>query len=165
MNVICSMVVTANGCIAQRDGRSVSSSADWDNFSRLASRYNNFVIGRKTLEASPEAFDQIKCEHKIVISERNDFDVPLGFKRFTSPKDAIHGVKGKIDTMLLVGGGELNSSFAEQDLINELILTIEPKIVGTGKKVFESGDLHLNLSLKSAEDLGDDRLRVSYSVV
>ncbi len=164
MNVICSMVVSSNGYIARKDGSSVSTKEDWDYFARRASRYNNFVIGRKTLEASPHAFDNIKCEHKIVISADKKFKVPLGFTRYISPEDVMNGLKGKIDTLYLVGGGELNNSFAERGLINKLILTIVPRIVGRGAKLFQTGGPHLNLELENAEDLGSDRLRVSYAV-
>ena len=48
--------------------------------------------------------------------------------------------------MLLVGGGTINGLFLKQNLVDELYLTIEPKLFGKGKNIIE-GQL-LNASLK-----------------
>ncbi len=49
----------------------------------------------------------------------------------------------------LVGGGELLQSFIEEKLVDELIITIAPTILGEGIPLFKKGDYQLNLSLKS----------------
>jgi diaminohydroxyphosphoribosylaminopyrimidine deaminase/5-amino-6-(5-phosphoribosylamino)uracil reductase len=71
-----------------------------------------------------------------------------------------------ISSVLVEGGGGIYSSFAREDLIDELHLFIAPKIIGNGKKIF--GELTtdnlteaLQLNLISANLSGED-LHVIY---
>jgi dihydrofolate reductase len=48
----------------------------------------------------------------------------------------------------LVGGGELIHSFLKENLVDELILTIAPVILGTGIPLFKENDLEQKLELK-----------------
>lgn len=48
----------------------------------------------------------------------------------------------------VVGGGELLHSFLKEKLIDELILTVAPTLIGNGIPLFKEDDLHLELSLK-----------------
>lgn len=47
----------------------------------------------------------------------------------------------------IVGGGDLLQSFIEEKLVNELILTIAPTLLGKGIPLFGEGDYQLDLSL------------------
>jgi len=47
----------------------------------------------------------------------------------------------------LVGGGELLQSFIKDGLVDELIVTIAPTIIGKGIPLFKEGDYQLDLSL------------------
>lgn len=47
----------------------------------------------------------------------------------------------------LVGGGELIYSFIKEKLVDELIITIAPVLIGRGIPLFKQGDFELNLSL------------------
>lgn len=49
----------------------------------------------------------------------------------------------------LVGGGELIHSFIKKNLVDELIVTVAPVILGEGVPLFKGGDYKLNLNLKS----------------
>ncbi|WP_243292151.1 dihydrofolate reductase family protein [Bacillus sp. FJAT-47783] len=63
--------------------------------------------------------------------------------RFTkSLKDA----EGK--NIWIVGGGDLLHTFLKEKLVDELILTVAPKIIGEGIPLFKAGDYQLDLSLK-----------------
>lgn len=48
----------------------------------------------------------------------------------------------------IVGGGELLHSFIQEKLMDELILTIAPTIIGNGIPLFKEGDHQLDLLLK-----------------
>lgn len=49
----------------------------------------------------------------------------------------------------IVGGGNLLHPFMKEKLIDELIVTIAPVIIGKGIPLFQEGDYQVNLSLKS----------------
>jgi dihydrofolate reductase len=48
----------------------------------------------------------------------------------------------------IVGGGDLLHTFLKEKLVDELILTIAPTIIGEGIPLFKVGDYQLDLSLK-----------------
>ncbi|WP_404451912.1 dihydrofolate reductase family protein [Virgibacillus necropolis] len=48
----------------------------------------------------------------------------------------------------IVGGGELLHSFIQEKLVDELIITVSPSLLGKGVPLFREGDYQLDLSLK-----------------
>lgn len=48
----------------------------------------------------------------------------------------------------IVGGGDLLHTFLKEKLVDELILTVAPKIIGEGIPLFKAGNYQLDLSLK-----------------
>lgn len=48
----------------------------------------------------------------------------------------------------IVGGGELLSSFMKEQLLDELIVTVSPVLLGSGIPLFKEGQYHADLSLK-----------------
>jgi dihydrofolate reductase len=160
MKVICSMVVSIDGFIANEAGDSVSTSPDWEEFRKLAKQYNNFVVGRNTFAKGN--LDNIDCDFKIIVSTR-----PVAASKFIvadSPEDVLSNLSGKVDTIYLVGGGQLNTAFLRAGLINELVLTIQPKIIGNGTKVFDELGVESELSLLESEELNDNRVKLRYEV-
>ncbi|WP_176462525.1 dihydrofolate reductase family protein [Paenibacillus odorifer] len=74
-----------------------------------------------------------------------------------------------IDELMLEGGGVLNGSFLNEDLIDELSLVIVPIVDGASNSVtlFEMDSSmkqqpSANFSLKSVEKLADDGLWLKY---
>ncbi len=67
---------------------------------------------------------------------------------------------------LLAGGSKIYSAFAAAGLIDEIYLTIEPKVFGTGKPLFVDENFELNLELISSEKLNEaGTLLLKYGVV
>jgi dihydrofolate reductase len=54
---------------------------------------------------------------------------------------------------LLVGGATINGLFLKHNLVDELFLTIEPKIFGSGKNMTEGKLLNSKLQLKSVKKI------------
>ncbi|MED3656019.1 dihydrofolate reductase family protein [Heyndrickxia sporothermodurans] len=52
----------------------------------------------------------------------------------------------------IVGGGELLHSFIQENLVDELIVTVAPTIIGKGISLFKEGDYQLDLSLKGTRN-------------
>lgn len=68
------------------------------------------------------------------------------------------------DHVILIGGARINSLFAQESLIDEMILTYCPKIFGTGLDVF-SEEVLMDLKLLSVEQLDENVLRMHYKVL
>ena len=65
---------------------------------------------------------------------------------------------------LLGGGAVINSLFLKYKLINEIILTIEPKIFGKGISLF-SEENEINLELKEILKLNKNSILIKYRVL
>ncbi|MFS0673576.1 dihydrofolate reductase family protein [Ornithinibacillus sp. 179-J 7C1 HS] len=48
----------------------------------------------------------------------------------------------------IVGGGELLQSFIQEKLVDEIIITVAPTLIGNGIPLFREGEYNLDLSLK-----------------
>lgn len=58
--------------------------------------------------------------------------------------------KGK--NIWIVGGGELLQSFIKEKLVDELILTVAPTLIGKGIPLFKKGDYQIDLLLKGTRN-------------
>jgi riboflavin biosynthesis pyrimidine reductase len=68
--------------------------------------------------------------------------------------------------MLLLSGEKLNYEFLSKNLIDEIILTLEPRIFGTGKSLTAGGGLDADLELINYEKLNDKgTLLLTYKVL
>lgn len=65
---------------------------------------------------------------------------------------------------ILAGGALVNSLFAEEGLIDEIIVTISPKIFGHGLSLF-SREISMDLKLEGLERIGQDLVCLTYQVV
>lgn len=154
------MVMSLDGFIADSKGATVSDPDDWVSFAINANHYKNFVIGRGTNRNG--GLDNIDCEYKVMVSSR-PYDKE-GFLHATSPENVIELLKDKVETIYLVGGGTLNASFAKAGLIDELVITITPKVIGSGIRLFEMDDTILELELFEQELLDNDRIQLTYKI-
>ncbi|MDR3559650.1 MAG: dihydrofolate reductase family protein [Candidatus Pacebacteria bacterium] len=67
------------------------------------------------------------------------------------------------ESAVLGGGAYINGLFLQHGLIDEIIVTIEPKIFGEGLGLFK-GDFDVDLKLKSIEKINDDSIVLRYAV-
>ena len=132
-------VVSADGKMTQGDDSQVrhwSSSEDYEHFSAIMSQHQVVVMGRKTYEAvrpkpQPERLRVVLTTHP---QKWQSEQVP-GSLEFTSesPKDLVTRLEAAGHTkLMLVGGAQTNAVFLEAGLVNELQLTVEPMLFGSG---------------------------------
>ena len=164
------MAVSANGLIATSDGsEDFLSHQNWLQFVKRAKEAGCFIYGRKTYEAvikwDPSYLAELKSVRKMVISSTN-FEPQAGFTLAKSPEAALEILKAEGFTAAIVtGGATINSAFAKLGLIDEVILDINPALIGTGVPIFAPTDLNLNLQLRKTENIADGIVEVSYKVV
>ena len=82
-----------------------------------------------------------------------------------SPKEIVANLeKEGFGEAILAGGAKINSLFAEENLIDEIIVTISPKIFGTGMSLFSS-ELSLELELKEMKQSDRNLVFLKYNVL
>lgn len=63
----------------------------------------------------------------------------------------------------IVGGGELLQDFLKEKLVDEIIVTVAPSIMGKGIPLFKKGDYQLDLTLKGTRNF-NQFVELHYSV-
>lgn len=66
--------------------------------------------------------------------------------------------------VILGGGAEINTLFAQENLIDEIVLTISPLVFGNGISLF-SDEVDLKLQLQELTTVDDDLVCVRYKVL
>ena len=162
MKVIMVMLVSVDGKTTFGDNQNIyswSSIEDQKQFFSLIKKNNLIVMGRITYDASQPVIKIKKGKLRIVLtrSPKKYLNQTIkGQLEFTdeSPENLLKrlsllGYK----KMLLVGGGTINGLFLIQNLVDELYLTIEPKIFGRGKNIVEGQLLNTSLKLISVKKI------------
>lgn len=158
------MAMTVDGKIA----KDKTQFADWTSredkklFVEISKAHGVIMMGANTFQTFPAP---LKGRLNVVFSEIDN-----------EPQEGVKWVKGEPEKVLeelealgyksaLLGGGSfLNSLFLEKKLISEIILTVEPKIFGTGISLFNK-DLNADLRLLEIKKLNDDTLMLKYQVI
>ena len=166
------MAISANGFIARENGNEDFLSHDnWEKFCELAREFGNFVVGRKTYEAVKNwddgyNFDDLVGVEKVVISQDKNLELDEGYTLATSPSDALEKLSQKgFKKVLVTGGGNINSAFTKENLLDEIILNVEPVFVGKGIPLFASEDFELKAKLTSVSKLGASIVTLHYEIL
>ena len=128
------------------------------------------VLGSTTYDADP--IKPAPTHHLIIITrtpEKYKDDEVMGQLEFTceSPSQLVARYRESgLTQMLVAGGSQLATSFLRAQLIDELWLTIEPKIFGTGKNLVANEDMDIDLKLISVEQANEQgTLMIKYAVI
>lgn len=169
MKVTLFMASSINGVIATRDGKEdFLSHQNWLEFVRLAKEKGAWIYGRKTMENVSswpnEYLNDLKGIEKVVIS--NSLSEAEGWSIARSPRQALELLKEKgFSQVILAGGAQLNAAFAKEGLIYEIVLNLDPSIVGEGKNIFDPVNLELKLNLIGSKQLPEGIVQLHYQVI
>lgn len=170
MKIILFMATSLNGMIAGKDGNEdFLSHANWESFGKLAKEHGCFIIGRKTYEAVQKwpyyNYNDIEAKLKVVVSTGKDLKLAPPFLVVNSPKGAIEkAVAMNFESAILTGGSTINSAFLNENLIDEVVINIEPAIVGCGIPLFAEKDIKKRLTFVESVRIANDILQVKYKV-
>ncbi len=158
------MAITVDGKIA----KDKTQFADWTSledkklFVEISKAHGVIMMGENTFKTFPAP---LKNRLNVVFSENENQPAVAGVKWVKGEPEK---VLKELETLgyksaLLGGGSFLNSLFLEKKLITEIILTIEPKIFGSGLSLFNR-DLDANLKLLEVKNLNENTLMLRYQV-
>lgn len=175
MKVTMVMLVSVDGKTTQGNNKNVytwSSKEDQKHFFSLIKKNNLIVMGRATYDASKSVIEIEKGKLRIVLTQspKEYLNQTIeGQLEFTdeNPKELLKRLTALgYKEMLLVGGGTINGLFLKQNLVNELYLTIEPKIFGSGKNVVDKQSLDISLKLISIKKMNKTgTLLLKYKII
>lgn len=163
MKIILAMVLSVDGKSTKGDlsDQSWASNEDKIHLSKLVSENNLILMGGKTYESAKDHIKPKEGKLRIVVTrdpEKFSGDKIDGQLEFRNQpiQDLIQTLENRgFKQMLLLSGEGLNKQFLEANLIDEIILTIEPKIFGKGHGMIADTKLDLNLKLLSFEKLNE----------
>ena len=156
------MLMTVDGKTTQGDNENIytwTSPEDQKHFFSLIKKNNLIVMGRKTFEASRPVIKLEKGKLRIVLThhpEKYSKESVKGQLEFSNetPEKLVKRMEGfGYKKILLVGGATINGLFLKENLVDELYLTIEPKIFGSGKNIVEGQLLDRFLQLINVKKL------------
>ena len=160
------MAITVNGYIAKENNETPWSDEEWSIFSSFIKERRNIIIGRNTYNLMKEEneFDKIGNPVVVVISKNKIIDENI--ISVSSPKQAIDILKEKgFDIVVIAGGGQLNSSFLKEGLVDEIYLDVEPLIFGKGIKLFSDDDFDVKLELLDVGKMSQNLVQLHYKVL
>ena len=157
MDVILLMATTLDGKIARNDSQFVdwSGSADKAYFVKVTREAGVMIMGSKTYDTIgkplPGRLNIVMTRDKGRVSDADNLV-------FTdqSPEEILKELEeGGFKSVVLIGGGVVNSLFADRGLITHMHITIVPRVFGTGLPLFNNElDMELGLLEDRELDLG-----------
>ncbi len=171
MKVIMCMAQTVNGMIARENyDEDFLSHINWEVFVKLAEEMGCFIIGKKTYDvyqakkSEEYSFDNLSTK-KIIVSRDKKSKLLEGYTLANSPKDALRKAsESGFTRVLLTGGGALNSAFMKAGLVDEVIINVEPYVLGRGVRIFSEETFENKLELIEMRELKAGVVQVHYKI-
>lgn len=166
MKLILMMAQSVDGIIAKHNHHfpDWTSSADKKLFKRITSESGVLIMGSRTyITIGKPLPDRLN-----VVYTRHPERLPKGDNVVFTDKDPNMLIadltRQGYKTAVLTGGTAVNSMFIRDQLIDEILLTIAPKLFGLGLSLFAE-DIEVDLKLIESRLLDDDTVLVRYRVL
>lgn len=168
MRVIIICAITIDGKIARdsKDPIDWTSKEDKKIFTTETKKAGVIVMGHNTHKSIGHPLK----ERLNVVLTREDLtkNNQPGLLEFTSQKpQALLNELSKrgFETVFVIGGSQINSLFLKEDLVNEIWLTLAPKIFGHGIGLTNGLDVEKNLEFIESRNLEGGLLNLKYKVL
>jgi len=164
------MGISINGYIARQNGDVKWNSPEgWKSFYDHGKQAGNYIMGANTYLAAVADGDFPFAGVLNIVMVHQEIEKEWGpqviFTKKT-PREVLAEVEQKgFETALVIGGGKLNSSFASENLIDEVYIDIEPTAFGKGVPLFEGSDFEMNLRLIETKQLSSNTIQLHYQVI
>jgi dihydrofolate reductase len=161
------VAVTVDGKIARNDHELVrwTSPEDKEFFRSETKRIGALIVGKRTFDTFP---GPLPGRMHIVMTRKTD-GLPTNnpLVRFTdqTPERILEmlGTEG-MQEVVIAGGSTIYTMFLKERLLDELVITVEPKIFGAGVSLFSESCEH-SLVLRSQRMLNENSILLHYSII
>lgn len=155
------MVTSIDGVIARsadENSFTWNSKEDRIHFREMTKRIGTVVLGSNTFRAA--GAKALAERHNVVLtSDSGKFsEIDAETTEFVSgsAKEIYEILKKKdIEHAALIGGGNVNNQFLAAGLVDDIYLTIEPRVFGAGIHLAGAEKLEVALKLESVEKLNE----------
>jgi dihydrofolate reductase len=173
MKIVLIFVSTLDGKVTKWGDPHVqtwSSQKDHDYFQKTWNASQIIIMGSNTFNVEPP---KLSKDHILIIMTTHPLEYKnkevFGQLEFTdeAPSTLISRLReGGYERVLVVGGPHISTSFLKDQLIDELWLTIEPKIFGVGGNFVIEEKLDISLNLESYENVNKrGTLILKYTII
>jgi dihydrofolate reductase len=135
-------------------------------FMQHAIKTGNVIIGRKTADLmlqNPMAAQAFSGVEIIVLSTK--LKSLAKYAIASSPRVALdHLSKKGFSDALVAGGPEIYSAFLMENLINEMLININPKVTGNGEQFLSPNGTTMNVNLTELNKLTENVVQLRYKV-
>jgi len=169
MRVFILAVMTADGFIARGTDEF---SMDWASkederlFVRLTKEAGVIVMGSATAQTVIEAGRRLPGRRKLVYTRQPGKITAEGFEPTAeAPRDLIARLSSEgARAVAVCGGAQIYSLFLQAGVVDELYVTIEPKLFGRGVPLLNDA-FDADLQLLSVDKLNDNTVLLHYAVL
>ncbi|MHA1474773.1 MAG: dihydrofolate reductase family protein [Promethearchaeota archaeon] len=154
-----------DGYIARKNGE-----VDWlDDFNNTGEDYGYYkLMGNKTYKTSMSLGDFPYKDKKNYVFTKQNILPQAGYVKFinnniVSFTKELKTQKGK--DIWLIGGTQINELFFNNEIIDELILTVMPVTLGNGIPLFTESVKQLKFKLNSNKSYGNGVVQLHYSIL
>lgn len=160
-------VMTADGYIGRDEhhlATSWTSHADKVFFTKKTKQAGVVVMGRNTYQTFNSALPKRRLI--VLTSDPPALDTPEGVEATNeSLQVLIERLKNEgVAEVAIAGGASVYAQFMQAELVDELFVTVEPTLFGTGVPFFGQ-ELHTKLQLAGLSELGDGVALLHYRVM
>lgn len=135
-------------------------------YAKFLNSIGHVITGSKTYEQAkefpggwnfPGTHTYVFSSRKVDIGDRNNIEHWQG-----SVAELAALLQGEKKDTWLLGGAHLAGQFFNENLVDELILSIMPVVLGKGKPLFDGIEQHLPLELISSENFPNGVMQLTY---
>jgi len=170
MKLILMMAMTLDGIIAKNSQQNAdwTTKADKKAFIEETKKHGVIIMGDTTFDAIGKPLPgRLNLILSLEPQKYQDKVIPdqLEFVK-DSPQNIIKSLQKRgFKSAVLGGGAKTNASFLKAGLVNEILITVEPKIFGRGLNFTEGEELDLDLELIESKEIGDNAVQLRYKVI
>lgn len=158
------MVLSVDGKSTKGDqsDQSWASKEDQQHLQKLISENNLILMGGQTYSLAKSHIKPTEGKLRVVLTRnpekyKDDYvEGQLEFARGEVKDIADSLEKRGFEQMLLLSGESLNKEFFEEKLIDEILISLEPKIFGSGKGMVSESNLGIQLELMEMKRLNEN---------
>lgn len=164
MKIICVMVMSLDGKTTKGTSNRLpewTSREDQAHFAKIIAENNCIIMGSKTYLAAKPMMKHSPSKLRIIMTGHPEKFADQAIREqleFThdQPKEILNKLAKKgYQQVILAGGANTNRLFFQQNLVDELWVTIEPKLFGAGNSVIGDQTVDIELQLEHMEKINN----------